>query len=123
MLPKRPLTNQDIMKFITCTEVPKFRGVFMRDNLPSIKPWKNECMVINHDSIRNSGTHWTCYVKKDTNVFYFDSYGKLAPPLELIRYLGSNCNIYYNSKRYQEFDTIICGHLCLKFLYEFYENK
>lgn len=95
----------------------------MRDDLPQSKPWKNECMIINHDSINNSGTHWTCYVKEDVNVFYFDSYGKLAPPLELIRYLGSDCKILYNSKRYQEFNTIICGHLCLKFLYVFYDSQ
>lgn len=100
--------------------IPKFRGVFMRDNLPQRKPWKNECMIINHDSIKNSGTHWTCYAKENKNVYYFDSYGKLAPPLELIRYLGSDCKIYYNLSRYQDFNTVICGHLCLEFLHTFY---
>lgn len=94
----------------------------MRDSLPNEKPWKNECMVVNHDSIKNFGTHWTCFVKKNKNAYYFDSFGKLAPPFEIIEYLGSECNIYYNSKRHQSFDTIVCGHLCLKFLYEFY-NK
>lgn len=94
----------------------------MRDYLPQTKPWKNECMVLNLDSIKNSGTHWTCYVKCDKSVCYFDSFGKLAPPLELVDYLGSDCNIFYNSEQFQEFDTIICGHLCLKFLYEFYSK-
>lgn len=95
----------------------------MRDNLPQSKPWKNECMIINHDSINNLGTHWTCYVKEGESVFYFDSFGKLAPPLELIKYLGSACKFFYNSKRYQDFNTIICGHLCLKFLYVYYDSK
>lgn len=94
----------------------------MRDNLPNSKPRKNECMVLNHDSIVNEGTHWTCYVKRNNDVYYFDSFGKLPPPLELINYLGSDCMIYYNSKQYQKFDTIICGHLCLKFLMKFYEK-
>lgn len=94
----------------------------MRDNLPDRNPWKNECMVLNLDSIKNSGTHWTCYVKCGNNVRYFDSFGKLAPPLELIDYLGSDCSISYNSEQFQEFDTIICGHLCLRFLYEFYSK-
>lgn len=92
----------------------------MRDSLPNRKPKKNECMILNHDSIKNAGTHWTCFVKTDKNVYYFDSFGKLAPPLELINYLGSDCKIYFNSKRYQKFNTIVCGHLCLRFLYEFY---
>lgn len=42
----------------------------------------------------------TCYVKNGKNVYYFDSFGKLAPPLELIRFLGSDCNIYYNADQY-----------------------
>lgn len=93
----------------------------MRDDLPIEKPWLNECMIINHDSKENDGTHWTCYIKENKNVFYFDSFGKLPPPLELINYLGSDCRFYYNYKKYQKFNTFICGHLCLKFLYEFYK--
>lgn len=95
----------------------------MRDNLPNDVPWKNECMVVNHDSIANDGTHWTCYIKKIDEVFYFDSFGKLPPPLELIKYLGSDCKIFYNSQQYQKFDTVICGHLCLCFLYEYYKKQ
>lgn len=94
----------------------------MRDSLPSGTPWKNECMVVNHDSIRNGGTHWTCFVKNDQIAYYFDSFGKLPPPFEIIEYLGSDCNIYYNSMQYQNFNTINCGHLCLRFLFEFYQK-
>lgn len=94
----------------------------MRDSLPNSLPKKNECMIVNHDSFANSGTHWTCFAKQDKNVYYFDSFGKLAPPLELIKYWGSECLIWYNSERYQNFNTIICGHLCLKFLHEFYKG-
>lgn len=94
----------------------------MRDCLPNEKPWNNECMILNHDSIKNVGTHWTCYVKNGHYVYYFDSFGKLAPPLELVMYLGSDCKIYFNSKQYQTYNSVICGHLCLKFLYEFYKN-
>lgn len=95
----------------------------MRDDLPTEKPWKNECMVINIDSIKNSGTHWICFVKCHQIVLYYDSYAKLAPPLELIQYLGSDCKIYYNTMRCQTFDdTFQCGHYCLHFLYEFYKE-
>lgn len=80
-------------------------------------------MIVNHDSIINSGTHWTCFAKTGKSVYYFDSFGKLAPPLELIEYLGSECNVYYNSMQYQNFNTVICGHLCLEFLYDFYSDE
>lgn len=121
MLPKRALTNFDIIKCIDDLQIPNFRGVYMRDNLPyDDGPKRNECMVINHDSVLNSGTHWTCFAKINRNVYYFDSFGKLSPPIELLTYLGSNNRIFYNYKRYQKFNTINCGHLCLKFLYNFY---
>lgn len=121
-LPNRALTNYDIINFMRIVKIPHFRGVFMRDNLPKENPWKNECMVVNHDSNKNDGTHWTCFAKKNRSVYYFDSFGKLPPPLEVIEYLGSDCNIYYNSFQYQDFETFICGHLCLRFLCQFY-NK
>lgn len=93
----------------------------MRDSLPRSGPWQNECMVLNQASIHSpQGTHWSCFAKAGRNVFYFDSFGKLPPPLELIKYLGSDCYISYNSVQYQSFNTINCGHLCLKFLCEFY---
>lgn len=94
----------------------------MRDFLPK-RPWKNECMILNHDSYRNDGTHWTCFVKTGKYVYYFDSFGKLPPPLELIDYLGSECKISYNAHQYQDFNTVNCGHLCLEFLYKFTKNK
>lgn len=121
LLPHRPLTSHDITAFIEHYEIPHFRGVFMRDDLPHGKPWRNECMIINQDSAGNYGTHWTCLVKTCNDVFYFDSFGRLPPALEVLNYMHG-CRIYYNTHRYQRFDTIICGHLCLYFLYEYYKN-
>lgn len=86
----------------------------MRDELPS-KPWKNERAIINLDSTKGCGTHWVAYKKKGQLAQYFDSFGDLKPPPEITKYL--NCKITYNTKKYQEFGTYNCGHLCLKFLY------
>lgn len=122
LLPNRPLTSRDIEAFIMHHEIPHFRGVFMRDGLPRGKPWRHECMIVNQDSTGNGGTHWTCYVKSCKNVFYFDSFGRLPPALEVIKYLDG-CSIYYNTRQYQRFNTIVCGHLCLCFLYEYYKNS
>lgn len=121
-LPNRPLSNLDIETFVKHHKIPHFRGVFMRDNLPRAKPWKHECMIVNQDSVQNNGTHWVCFVKTGNNVFYFDSFGKLPPALEVLAYLGDNCRIYYNVRQYQQFDTIICGHLCICFLSEYYRK-
>lgn len=115
MLPNRPLSNFDIedfsKKYLKC-----FRGVFMRDSMPSICK-KQECGIINLGSSDTVGTHWCAYYKMPHVCIYFDSFGNLSPPIELIDYLGS-CKIIYNYYRYQEYNTFICGHLCLLFLYE-----
>lgn len=88
----------------------------MRDTLPA-RPHVNESAVVNIDESRNRGTHWVAYKKRGDHVQYFDSYGDLSPPLELISYLQRSrpVNIDYNYLRYQT-DSFRCGHLCLKFL-------
>lgn len=88
----------------------------MRDTLPRRPPWKNESAVINLDTADGPGSHWICFKKKNTRVYYYDSYGNMRPPLELIQYLGPDTDIYYNYDREQPPNTVICGHLCLNFL-------
>lgn len=92
----------------------------MRDTLPVTGPYHNEAAVINLDSIHGAGTHWVAYRKRGRLVDYYDSFGNLPPPTELIRYLQSGGNaankILYNYERHQKFNTVWCGHLCLKFL-------
>lgn len=88
----------------------------MRNALPS-RPLVNESAIINLDDKEGPGTHWVCYRKRGSNVYYYDSFGDLQPPLELKRYLRG-CKIYYNYNQQQDYNTNICGHLCLKFLYK-----
>lgn len=71
----------------------------MRDKLPN-RPKKIECAIINLDSSANGGTHWVAYVKLHNYYEYFDSFGDLKPPLELIKYLNTR-NILYNYTNYQ----------------------
>lgn len=88
----------------------------MRNELPA-RPLVNESAIINLDDKEGPGTHWVCYRKRGSNVHYYDSYGDLQPAKELKQYLRG-CKIYYNYERHQDYNTTICGHLCLKFLYK-----
>lgn len=90
----------------------------MRDKLPE-RAHKKECAVINLDTITGAGTHWVAYCKVGADIYYYDSFGNLQPPRELLKYFGSRCNMYYNSLNYQKFGTKTCGQLCLKFLHHF----
>lgn len=124
-----PLSNYDILDSVVKLKIPHFYGVFMRDTLPkNSSPASQECWILNHDSSQSDGTHWTALAKNNNIAFYFDSFGKLPPPLEVITYLGAggvgdDIQLYYNAKRYQNYGTTICGHLCLKFLYDFWRKR
>lgn len=112
-LPQRALTNIDLLKY--AQNLPHFRGIFMRNNLPG-RPWRNEAGIINLDDAENPGTHWVAYRKVGMHVEYFDSFGNLRPPLEVVRYFAG-CDISYNCKKMQKYNTRTCGHWCLRFLY------
>lgn len=92
----------------------------MRDNLPICGPHYNESAVVNLDGVDGPGTHWVAYKKRGHTVTYFDSFGDLPPPVELVMYFYRGVHaankIMYNNDRQQQFNTVWCGHLCLKFL-------
>jgi hypothetical protein len=92
----------------------------MRDSLPVRGPRRYEAAIVNLDSMRGRGTHWVAYRKVASHVTYYDSFGDLKPPLELVQYLKSGPEaaktINYTYERQQKFDTVWCGHLCLQFL-------
>lgn len=99
-------------------KVANFRGVFMRDLLPSLIN-DVETGVVNLDSISGEGTHWVCYSKVKSLIEYFDSYGNLRPPKELISYFKTSpykVTIRYNYFPKQKSNSVNCGHLCLDFL-------
>lgn len=124
----------------------------------------NECGIINlADSKDLEGTHWTCYFKKEWKVYYFDSYG-IQPPIEIVKYLGSNRAfrdggaelrdgdqgsplarrgpelnatgifdplgssydkdpLIHNTFQIQDFNQVVCGHLCLYVLFHLNKGK
>lgn len=118
MFLRQSLTDVDLKKIASHLKIPHFKGVFMRDTLPN-KINKIESGIINLDSLSGEGTHWVAYLKNHNMVEYFDSYGDLKPPTEVVRYLlsdGKSNEIYYNYTRYQKDDEEICGQLCIMFL-------
>lgn len=117
-LPRRALTNIDILKYTR--DIPYFRGVYMRDNLPN-NPNNVECAILNLDISINDGTHWVAYVKVKKYAQYFDSYG-LKPPMELINYLTMKTILFYNYENCQKNNPYNCGHLSIKFLNNFWKK-
>ena len=108
-LPIKAISNLEISDAAKKLSRYGFRGVFLRDTLPT-KTQLNECGILNLDSSSGDGTHWVMWFKKGKDKFYFDSYGT-QPPSELITYLKSP--IFYNSERVQQNGEVFRGQLCL----------
>jgi hypothetical protein len=109
------MTNFQIVAQAKKLKIPFFRGVFMRDLLPR-HTLHNECAIVNLDSYKNQGSHWVAYIKRGNVVRYFDSFGDLKPPKELIHYFGPGAEIIYNYQRKQKKYSVNCGQLSLQFL-------
>lgn len=114
-LPNRPLTNLDLVKYAKLLKIPYFRGVYMRDSLPPDGPNQREAAILNLDDQMGAGTHWVAYRKSGRDVIYFDSFGNLRPPRELMNYLRVD-KVKYNREKFQDYNNYNCGHLCLQFL-------
>jgi len=77
----------------------------MRNALPISGIRRNESGIVNLDDARSPGTHWVAYAKRDNHVIYFDSFGNLWPPKELIQYFGNDVTkIKYNRTSYQTYN-------------------
>lgn len=98
-LPDRRLTNIDLIKYANILNMTDFRGVFMRNELPNSGPLDRESAIIDLVNVDGPGTHWVAFRKIGNHVTYFDSFGNLRPPMELILYLNGR-EINYNIKRY-----------------------
>ena len=106
-MPNKPLTNLEILDAVRKLEIPRFRGVFLRDNLP-VELKRMECGILNLDDTSGNGTHWVAWYGDNGKNYYFDG---IQPPNELKRYLRSP--IFYNTEQIQPKQEVFCAHLCL----------
>ena len=128
----QPLSNFDIIRICKKLRISNFKGCFMRDeigNLDAVSS-NDECFNMNLDDSNSAGTHWIAVNiagASDTSgagatdtssasgtTYYFDSFG-LPPTDEIKRYCKEPR--FYNSFVFQKPSEVICGHLCIYFLY------
>ena len=112
------LSNFDILKIAKYLEIPYFKGVFTRDQLPE-KIENKESGIVNFNTSKEPGSHWVAYFRDGSKKIYFDSFGQVIPT-EIQKYLKTKEEyqnnlpvIQRNTDIVQEPNTVICGHLCL----------
>lgn len=98
-------------------KIMNYRGIFMRDQLNDLKPLENECGILNLNSSKDLGSHWTAWYKKKDDIYYFCSYGS-SPPIELEKYFKVNQNDIKRHKFCIQdlFDEHCCGEMAIQFL-------
>ena len=57
----------------------------MRNALPAGGVRGNESAIVNLDKVEGLRTHWVAYAKRGCRAIYFDSFGNLRPPKELVQ--------------------------------------
>ena len=119
LLPFHPLTNIEISEYYK--NVPRFNGVYSRDNLPN--KIKKGAYVINLDEYENTGTHWVSLFVKPKYMVYFDSFGIEHIPKEINKIINNDTTkssslerIKSNIFRIQAYDSIKCGYFCIEFI-------
>ena len=110
MLPN-PLTNFKIQKYYQY--VPRFNGVYSRDNLPELKDGP---YVINLNKYSDIGTHLVTLYVSNNNVTYFDSFGVEHIPKEIKTFIGRPSSIKTNIFRIKAYDSIMRGYFCIGLL-------
>ena len=63
VLPNKPLSNLEIIDAAKKLSLDGFRGVVLRDTLPT-KTKLNECGILYLDSSSSDGTQWVMWFKK-----------------------------------------------------------
>lgn len=53
----------------------------MTKALPETGPHPKECAIVNIDDSSGSGTHWVAYRENGKDIYHFDSFGNLRPPI------------------------------------------
>ena len=109
-------TMYDILRYVQ--RFPSFRGVKMRDELPS-KPWKVECGVLNLNTHVQKGSNWIAWYKDNKDRYYCDSFGE-PPSFEILQRLKTNRELEYDLSAIKRNAVTVhrdlsneCGPFCL----------
>lgn len=110
------LSNHQIIRIAKIIEIPYFRGVFLRDELPP-HPLEIEAGILNLDN--SIGTHWVGWLcnKRLNLAVFLDAFGALEPPPELYQYLREykyvRCNYDKFQFNFNDKPSMVCGQWTL----------
>lgn len=116
-----PLDNMELQEFCNLNKI-LLNGIFSR-NEKKPKP-KKGWYIWNLDSVKSSGTHWTCSYLSPVACVYFDPFG-LAPPQEVLKFIKSykSQKYIYSSSQLQDTKSVLCGYYVAYVMYKMSKGK
>lgn len=101
-------------------KIPRLRNatVLASDRLPNTPIQPRTAIIVNTMSHTERGEHWVAFYCED-RIEYLDSYGRPPYQADYQKFLRRNStrSYIYNRYRLQSYDTSVCGHYCLTYLY------
>ena len=110
--------------------VRHFLGAYSFDLLPD-KPYNGDfSLVINTDKSTLPGDHWLVLLRKDSTVYFIDSYGRNYNDFTfekdftntVKKYVGDE-KIHHNKIWLQRLTSNVCGMYCVYFVRELVEHN
>jgi hypothetical protein len=105
----KSLSNIQLEELIKKFNLP-LNDIIMRDEADKIN--EDGFYIINLDTSKGNGSHWTSLYYHPLQSYYFDSFG-FVPPFDvedvIIPYI-------HNNKDIQDYDSDACGWYCIAFI-------
>jgi hypothetical protein len=116
-----PLTNHELLEYCRYINFP-LNGVLMKDQVRNIP---NTFWIVNLQNEDEGRTHWcVLYIANNKKVYWFDSYGIVAPETVIKKLNVNSEDFSFNDIRIQSMKSIFCGYFSLGFLiYKRYNHQ
>jgi hypothetical protein len=105
----KSLSNIKLEELITKMNLP-LNNIIMRDEADKIN--KDGFYIINLDTSKGNGSHWTSLYYHPLQSYYFDSFG-FVPPFDVEDIITP---YIHNNKDIQDYDSNACGWYCIAFI-------
>lgn len=98
-----------------------FKGTYPCDLVPILLNIEPQAFVVNTENSHSSGQHWIGLIIKQTNCWYFDSFGNELLNHDILRSLRKIGvkNYFFNCKQIQSVYSNSCGYFCMAFVLSF----
>ena len=105
-----PLSNIFINNLLK--NIKNFETCYSKDQIPLIE--NNKSLISNLENSDQKGSHWCSLLRKNNDIFVFDSFGVGHVPNNLYK-IYKNYNIIINIYKIQDIQSNLCGSFCVLF--------